>query len=143
MSELVGPDPLQQLWQKQTPAMPRLSLQFIRYQALDLERRTARRNLQEYAVGVLGVAAVAWLLWAPLFPHPVPVVKLGWGLFAAATLFTLYCVRRDAAARALPADAGSQPMPAASTWALASMISASVTCSTTPSVHSRARRALV
>ena len=39
------------------------------------------------------------------------------------------------------ADAGSQPMPCASMSALASMISWSVTCSTTPLVHSSARTA--
>ena len=62
----------QQVWQSQVTDAPRISLEYVRHQARNLESRTRLRNALEYGTGVLAFLMFgfgAWQEWPAASHH--------------------------------------------------------------------------
>jgi hypothetical protein len=81
-----------------------MSLEQVREQARQLERRVGRRNLREYVAAVVVVFAFGWTLWN----GPSAAARIGAGLMIAAALFVSYWLHAQGVAASLPADLGTQ-----------------------------------
>jgi len=98
-----NPDDLRMAWQNQPADPVRISLEDIRRKARGMQRHVLRRNLLEYAAGVLVVAAFG----VYIFMFPALLARLGCVLIIAATFLVLYTLHQRGSSRTLAADAGA------------------------------------
>jgi hypothetical protein len=90
------------VWQGQPVENVRLSLEDIRSKSRKLQKTVKRRNLREYAAGLIVVAGFAYYITA----FASALIRAGCGLTIAGTLFVMYALHRRGAARAAPSEAG-------------------------------------
>jgi len=94
----------QQLWQSQACEAPRISLDYVRLNAHNLDRRTRQRNAIDYALAMLGVGYVLWTTWDGLVGRPLLMAAVG--CYVLFVLYYTFVWHRLASVRLLPADAG-------------------------------------
>ena len=78
----------QEVWQSQVTDAPRISLEYVRHQARNLESRTRLRNALEYGTGVLAFLMFGFGAWQEWPARPIMVASLGW--FALWCLYYMY-----------------------------------------------------
>jgi hypothetical protein len=94
----------QQIWHSQSAGAPRISLEYVRHNASNLERRIRWRNALEYGGCVIACALFGSSAWQELAEKPVrAAAAICFGLFA---LYGVYQRHRIAGAEPGPADAG-------------------------------------
>lgn len=93
-------DDLQALWRAQPTEHQPMTLAEIHQRARTMRRKVRRRNLTEYAAGVLVI-----LGFAPVLLHPRSwMMQAGAALIIVATVMVLRHLHRMASARAVPED---------------------------------------
>jgi hypothetical protein len=95
---------VQQVWLAQANQAPRISLEYIRHQAISVEHGTRNRTLLSYIFCVSACGFWGWVAWTHFWAQPLMLAAIAWyGLFA---LYTMYRLNRHAALQVNPADAG-------------------------------------
>jgi len=102
MANDLNPDDLRNLWRDQPLENQRMPLDEIRARASRFERRISRRNLREYAGGLLAVAIYGFSIWK----QHNPVMRAGSAMVIAGVLFVMWQLYRRGGASQLPADLG-------------------------------------
>jgi len=94
----------QHVWMAQATQAPRISLEYIRHQASNLERGTRFRAALNYLVCVFGFGFYGWAAWTQFAGLPLLQAAVSWyGVFA---LYCMYRLHRHVAAQISTADAG-------------------------------------
>jgi hypothetical protein len=94
----------QHVWMAQATQAPRISLEYIRHRANNLERGTRKRAAINYVIVALVYGIVGWMSWRVYAGLPLMLVPMGYfGLFAAVEMYRL---RRHVARQANPAETG-------------------------------------
>jgi hypothetical protein len=95
---------VQQVWLAQSSQAPRISLEYIRHQAISLEHGIRNRTVLSYIISVSACGFWAWVAWARFSGQPLMLAAIAWyGLFA---LYGMYRQNRYAVLQVNPADAG-------------------------------------
>ncbi|WP_114211542.1 hypothetical protein [Acidisarcina polymorpha] len=84
-NESSSPD-IRSLWQSQPTQPPSISPEDIRRKMQKFEHRIFRRNIREYAGGILVVVAFGFCEWK----LPAPLFRLGSGLAIAGALYVMF-----------------------------------------------------
>jgi Flp pilus assembly protein TadB len=101
MKENPMPDDMRDLWQKQELEPVSITLEEIRQRAAWFRRRIYRRNLVEYAAGILAITVFAVTMrWRNGWQLVPPI------LLIAGLIYILYQLHRRAAAREVRIDDG-------------------------------------
>jgi hypothetical protein len=93
-------DDLRSLWKSQADDVPSLSLDLVRIRSRMLERRVHRRNISEYAAGLVVVAFVLPRLWTA----PNGVLAAGGVVLLAGIAYVTYRMHASGSARKMPSD---------------------------------------
>jgi hypothetical protein len=101
MENEARPD-LRTAWKNQPVEPVRISLDDIRRKARTLQRQVLRRNLLEYAAGVL----VVTVFGGYIILFPAALARIGSVLIIAATLLVLFALHRRGSSRTLMEHAG-------------------------------------
>lgn len=87
-----------QVWQSQPLEAPRISLEFVRYQAERLNADFRRQSRLGYAIAIIAAILVALtMFWQPLVPPSEPatfISRLGNLLFLAGTVYLVFQIRQ-------------------------------------------------
>lgn len=94
----------QELWQSQLIEAPRLSLEYIRHLAGNLERGIRRRAALNYIVCALACGFYGWAGWQFASDRPLLLGAVAWyGFFA---IYVMIRLRRYVASQTTPKEAG-------------------------------------
>jgi len=94
----------QQIWQSQSAEAPRISLEYVRHNAMSLERRTRWRNAVEYGGSFFAFCFAGWTALKYFTAQPIMLAGL-----IGCLLYVLYYIvawRRLAGAQPAPAESG-------------------------------------
>lgn len=86
------------VWQSQSLEAPRISLEFVRFQAEKLNADFRRQSYLGYAIAIIAAVLVALtMFWQPVVPpseSATLISRLGNLLFLAATVYLIFQIRR-------------------------------------------------
>jgi len=92
-------DHLQSVWQSQQAEGIQMSIEEIRQKAKKLHQRVLRRNLREHLAALIIVAFFGFHFW-----HATDaLMRAGFGLIIAGTLYVAWHLYRRGSSRSLPA----------------------------------------
>lgn len=95
----------QQIWLSQSAEAPRISLEYVRHTANNLDRRTRRHNALNYGVIGASFAVCLWAAWQH-FSSAKPIMGAGVICIGLWLVYCLFLGRRLGAAQTTPAEAG-------------------------------------
>lgn len=95
----------QHVWMAQATQAPRISREYIRHQASNVERGIRRRATLNYVVGVLVCALLAWNATQSFFSER-PLMLASLVCYAALMVYSMYRLNRYVATQLNTADAG-------------------------------------
>lgn len=95
-------DEMKNLWQSQPTEPPSARPEDLRRRMDKFERRVFRRNMREYAAGVVVIAGFGYFGWTL---HGL-LIRVGAGLIIAGALLVMFELHRRGSARTPPADLG-------------------------------------
>ena len=95
----------QHVWMAQATQAPRISREYIRHQASNLERGIRRRAALNYIVGILICVLMGWRVSQPFF-FERPLLLAAAACYAALLVYSMYRLHRYVASQVNTADAG-------------------------------------
>jgi hypothetical protein len=101
MPDEMNPNDPRNLWQGQEVEKVMLTVDEVRLRAARFERRIHKRNVREYAAGVLVIALFTLQLWRAHGWRLTPTA-----LLIAGTIYVMFQLHRRGSVRPLPADVG-------------------------------------
>lgn len=95
----------QHVWMAQATQAPRISLEYIRHQASNVERGIRRRAALNYVVGILFFVLIGWRATQPLF-YERPLLLAAAACYAFLLIYSMYRLNRYVATQLSTAEAG-------------------------------------
>ena len=95
----------QHVWMAQATQAPRISLEYIRHQASNLERGIRRRAALNYVFGILIFVLVGWRATQPVF-YERPLLVAAAACYGLLLIYSMYRLNRYVATQLSTADAG-------------------------------------
>ena len=104
MTTRPSPDSPEALWQSQKKEHQDMTVADVRRMAQTFQRKIRRRNAREYVFAVAGTVVYAVFIWL----LPGMLTRIGSAVTLLSIYFVVHQLRRDGAAREVPADAAAR-----------------------------------